>query len=162
MAATASWLRRLGKVGDRLPVPPPGSRHWLRLFAGVDVDLRLSAREPDFAGLLAAYAKLTPPYGDEAERLHDHLLELFGRADEGVPPCSAAEFAELAAWLEANGEGLPTTGWQGALDAGGGREVTLASLRLQVEQGAGADGSGRAAETIRRLKARYGEVRAPT
>jgi hypothetical protein len=153
MAATAAWLRRLGKVRGSLPPPPVGSRYWLKLFAAVGAEMRLSAREPDFAGVLAAYARLEPPYGAEAEELHDHLLELFGRAVDGVPPCSAAEFAELAAWLAAHGDGLPTTGWQKALDVGGGLEVTLAGLRWQVDQGPGADGSGRAAETIRRLRA---------
>jgi hypothetical protein len=153
MAATAAWLRRLRKVEEELPPPEPGSRHWLRLFAGVDVEMRLSEREPDFAGVYAAYAKLTPPYDEEAGRLHDHLLELFGRADEGVPPCSAAEFAELAAWLAVNGDALPTTGgWAKELELGNGERVTLSHLRWQVGRGPGADGSGRVAETIRRLR----------
>jgi hypothetical protein len=77
--------------------------------------MRLSEREPEFAGVLAPYAKLSPPYGAEAEEFHGHLLELFKRADEGVPPYSAAEFADLAAWLAGHGDGLPTTG------AGSGR-----------------------------------------
>jgi hypothetical protein len=39
---------------------------------------------------------LRRPEGDEAERLHGHLLELFGRAADGVPHCKAAEFADPA------------------------------------------------------------------
>jgi hypothetical protein len=84
---------------------------------------------------------------------------LFGRGVDGVPPCSAAEFAGLAAWLAMNGDALPTVGWQKSLDVGGVPEVTLASLRWQVGRGVGADGSGKAAETIRRLRARHGDGR---
>ncbi len=105
---------------------------------------------------------LTPPYGDDAERLHWHLAELFGRAVDGVPPCSAAEFAEFAAWLAAHGDGLPVFGWQWALEEGKRTAVTLAGLRWQVEQGPEADGNGRAAETVRRLRTRHGYGRRPT
>jgi hypothetical protein len=152
----AGWSRRLKRLDAVLPGPPVGSRQWLEVFAWADFHFRLSEREPDFAGVYAAYAKLTPPYGEEAERLYRHLAELFGRADEGVPPCSAAEFAELAAWLAEHGDGLPTVGWQRALDVGGGRNVTLSYLRWQVGFGPTADGSGRAAETIRRLRDKRG------
>lgn len=155
MVATAAWIRRLKKLDEVMPQAPVGSRHWLELFGSADFHYRLTEREPDFVGLLAAYKRLAPPYADEAERLFRHLSELFGRAVDGVPPCSAAEFAELAAWFEANGDALPTIGWQKALDVGGGPEVTLASLRWQVGRGVGADGSGKAAETIRRLRAKH-------
>jgi hypothetical protein len=152
----AGWSHRLKRLDAVLPGPPVGSRHWLAVFAWADFHFRLSEREPDFAGVYAAYAKLTPPYGEEAERLYRHLAELFGRADDGVPPCSAAEFAELSAWLEANGDGLLTTGgWLKQLDLGGGKVTTLESLRWQLGRGVEADGSGKAAETVRRLRARH-------
>jgi hypothetical protein len=156
----AGWSRRLKRLDAVLPGPPVGSRHWLEVFAWADFHFRLSEREPDFAGLLAAYGRLVPPYGEEAERLFRHLSELFGRAVDGVPPCSGAEFAELEAWLAAHGDSLPTFGWGRALEEGGGAAVTLAGMRWQVGQGPGADGSGRAAETIRRFKARHAEATA--
>ena len=110
---------------------------------------------PDFAATLAAYRATQPPYGgEEAGRLHDHPLELGHRALDGVPPCSAAEFAGLAAWLAANGGSLPTVnGWKKDLDLGGGETATLSGLTWRAARGATADGSGRLAETIRRLKA---------
>jgi hypothetical protein len=66
-------------------------------------------------GKLAATLPV-PPAGPR------HWLNLFGRADKGVPPCSAAWFAKLAAWLDVHGDGLPTTGgWVKELEVGGGR-----------------------------------------
>jgi hypothetical protein len=145
--------RRMQKLDAVLPVPPVGSRHWLEVFAGADFHFRLSEREPDFAGVYAAYAKLKPPYGDEAERLYRHLAELFGRADEGVPPCSVAECAALAAWLAAEGESLPTIdGWKKHLDLGDGTTTTLYDLTWRLERGPAAAGSGGVAESIRKIK----------
>ena len=105
---------------------------------------------------MAAYRATRSPYGtEEAGRLHDHLLELGQRALDGVPPCSAAEFAELAAWLVEHGAALPTVnGWKKDLDLGDGTTATLSGLTWRVARGAVADGSGKLAETIRKLKTR--------
>jgi len=104
---------------------------------------------------MAAYRATRPPYGgEEAGLLHDHLLELGQRALDGVPACSAAEFVELAAWLAAHGTSLPTVnGWKRDLDLGDGTTATLSGLTWRAARGATAGGSGRLAETIRRLKA---------
>ena len=155
MSANKSWLRRLDKLDAGLPLPPAGAPYWLKTFEVIGAELALAARESDFAAVLAAYRATEPPYGtDEAGRLHEHLLELGQRALDGVPPCSAAEFAGLAAWLAEHGAALPTVnGWKKDLEVGDGTTTTLSGLTWRVSRGATAGGSGRLAETIRRLKA---------
>ena len=155
MSAHKSWLRRLDRLEAGLPLPPAGAPYWLKSFEVIGAELGLTAREPDFATALAIYRKWQPPYGGAAaERSHGHLLELGLRALDGVPPCSAAEFAVLAAWLAEHGRSLPTVnGWKKDLDLGGGETATLSGLTWRVERGAVAEGSGRLAETIRKLRA---------
>ena len=156
MSAHKSWLRRLEKLEAGLPLPPAGSPYWLRAFEVIGAELGLTTREPDFPAALAAYRAQRPPYGtEEAGLLHDHLLELGQRALDGVPPCSAAVFADLAVWLVEHGGSLPTVnGWKKDLDLGDGTTTTLSGLTWRVARGAAAEGSGRLAETIRRFKAR--------
>ena len=155
MSAHKSWLRRLAKLDAGLPLPPAGAPYWLKSFEVIGAQLGLADREPDFAAALAVYRRWTPPYGGAAaERSHEHLCELGRRALDGVPPCSVAEFAGLAAWLAEYGAALPTVnGWKKDLDLGDGTNATLSVLTWRVAKGATADGSGRLAETIRRLKA---------
>ena len=155
MSAHKSWLRRLEKLEAGLPLPPAGAPYWLKAFEVVGAELGLAAREPDFAATMAAYRATRSPYGtEEAGRLHDHLLELGQRALDGVPPCSAAEFAALAAWLAEHDGSLPTVnGLKKDLDMGYGETATLSGLTWRVARGPTADGSGKLAETIRRLKA---------
>lgn len=155
MSAHKSWLRRLDRLEVGLPLPPAGAPYWFKAFEVIAAELGLAAREPDFAATMAAYRATRPPYGtEEAGLRHDHLLELGQRALDGVPACSAAEFAELAAWLAEHGGSLPTVdGWKKDLDLGGGETATLAGLTWRVAQGATAAGSGKLAETIRRLRA---------
>ena len=73
-----------------------------------------------------------------------------------TPPCSAAEFEALVAWLAAHGDALPSVGWQKAI--GDGATATLSDLRWRVGHGATAAGSGGLAETLRKLKAKYSVV----
>ena len=157
MSAHKSWLRRLDRLEAGLPLPPAGAPYWLKAFEVIAAELGLTTREPDFAAALAAYRATRPPYvTEEAVLRHDHLLELGQRALDGVPPCSVAEFAGLAAWLAEYGAALPTVnGWKKDLDLGDGTNATLSVLTWRVAKGATADGSGRLAETIRRLKAWY-------
>ena len=157
MSAHKSWLRRLAKLDAGLPLPPAGAPYWLKAFEVVGAELGLTTREPDFAAALAIYRKWQPPYGGvAAERSHEHLCELGRRALDGVPPCSVVEFAELAAWLAANGASLPTVnGWKKDLDLGDGTTATLSGLTWRVQRGPTAEGSGEVAQTIRRLKARH-------
>ena len=163
MSAHKSWLRRLAKLDAGLPLPPAGAPYWLKSFEVIGAELGLTAREPDFATALAIYRKWQPPYGGvAAERSHGHLCELGRRALDGVPPCSVAEFAGLAAWLAANGAGLPGGAeWPPAIDVGDGTTVTLPDLTWRVQRGPTASGSGKAAETVRKLKARHGDGAAP-
>ena len=163
MSRTAGWDRRLKRLDAALPQPPAGARHWLELFEMLGELQGLAAREPDFAGLLRAYRALRPPYDAEAaEGLHGHLCELSARAEAGVPPCSAAEFAGLAAWLAANGGSLPTvTGWKKDIELGDGTTTTLYDLSWRVGRGVGARGSGGVAEAIRGLRSRHGEAPRP-
>ena len=136
---------------------PAGAPYWLKAFEVIAAELGLAAREPDFAAALAAYRATGPSYGgEEAERVHDHLWELGRRALDGVPACSAAEFAGLAAWLAEHGAALPTVnGWKRDLDLGDGATATLSDLTWRVARWATADGSGKLAETLRKLKARH-------
>ena len=137
-------------------MPPAGAPYWLKSFEVIGAELSLTTREPDFNAALAAHRAQRPPYGtEEATRRHDHLLELGQRALDGVPACSAAEFAGLAAWPAERGGSLPTVnGWKQDLDLGGGEATTLYDLTWRAARGATADGSGTVAETIRKLKAR--------
>ena len=157
MSAHKSWLRRLDRLEAGLPVPPAGAPYWLKAFEVIAAELGLTTREPDFVAALAAYRAQRPPYGtEEAGLLHDHLLELGQRALDGVPACSAAEFADLAAWLAEHAGALPTVnGWKKDLDLGDGTTVTLSDLTWRVARWATADGSGKLAETLRKLKARH-------
>jgi hypothetical protein len=154
----SGWSRRLAKLEAGLPTPPPGSPYYAALFAELGHLLGLARREPDFPATLAAYRALTPPYGEEAVRLHDHLYELTARADAGIPPCSTAEFDRLAAWLVEHGEALSASGWKKEIDVGDGATATLYDLKWRVAQGATGPGSGGVAETIRKMRATYGEV----
>ena len=155
MSSRGGWIRRLDRLQAALPDPPAGSPYWHDSFARLGHAFRLGDREPDYAAALEAHGELRPPYGDEAKRLHEHLCELVGRAADKTPPCSAAEFAALAAWLADHGDALPGVGWPKAIDAGDGVRVTLPDLRWRAGQGATAGGSGKLAETLRRLRAKY-------
>ena len=137
MGVPKSWLRRLDKLEAGLPLPPVGAPYWPKAFEVIAVELGLAAREPDYTAALAAYRATKPPYGtEEAGLLHDHLLELGQRALDGVPACSAAEFAGLAAWLAANGAALPTVnGRKRDLDLGDGKTATLSGLTRRVAGG---------------------------
>ena len=143
MSANKSWLRRLDKLEAGLPLPPAGAPYWLKTFEVVAAELGLTTREPDFAAALAAHRATQHPYGsEEAGRLHDHLLELGQRALDGVPACSAAEFAGLAAWLAVHGAALPTVnGWKKDLEVGSGTMVTLYDLTWRAGRSAAALGS---------------------
>ncbi len=155
MSGRGGWTRRLDKLQAALPEPPAGSPYWHDTFARLGYAFRLGGREPEYAGVLKAYGALEPPYGDEADRLHGYLCELLGRAADGTPPCSAAEFAALAAWLATHGDTLPAAGWAKDIDVGGGAKATLCDLRWRASQGPSAAGSGELAETLRKLKAKY-------
>ena len=155
MSSRGGWTRRLDKLQAALPDPPAGSPYWHDSMQRLGYALRLGDREPDYAAAIEAYGELRPPYGEEAERLHEHLCELVGRAADKTPPCSAAEFAVLAAWLAAHGDSLPSAGWAKDIDVGDGVRVTLSDLTWRAARGPTAGSSGKLAETIRKLRAKY-------
>ena len=84
MSNRGGWTRRLDKLQTALPNPPAGSPYWHDSFARLGHALRVGDREPDYAAAIRAYGGLRPPYGDEAERLHEHLCELVGRAADKI------------------------------------------------------------------------------
>jgi hypothetical protein len=86
------------------------------------------------------------------------LAEMACRVRDGVPPVSEAEFAELAAWFEANDtrlyhESLPSH----CLELGDGRQTSSANIRHSLREGPRVLGAGEVAEDVRRLRAHYGD-----
>jgi hypothetical protein len=92
----------------------------------------------------------------EVHAAWDWLAEILGRVLDGVPPVSTAEFEELNAWFSANESRLHQLSAPSyALEAGEGRTIALANIRYGLRQGVRASGSGKLAEDLRRLRARY-------
>ena len=150
----AAKLRAARAMADRLPSPPLTSRFWLTAFERCGGgEMRLAEREPDWARLLAAYRKVSAVPGPESEALHEWLSELFLRTQRGVPPCSEAEFAGLAAWFRASDHSrrLEVHAWATA-SLPGGATASLRELREGVERGPGRFGSGRVADRLRGLR----------
>jgi hypothetical protein len=91
----------------------------------------------------------------------DWLFEMETRLTQGIPPCSEAEHAELAAWFAEHEAGLDAVAKQGNRDGlmsvGDGQRVTCSHVRFYLRDGPRGEGSGRVAEEIRQLKSRYGE-----
>lgn len=94
----------------------------------------------------------------------DWLDEMRGRILHGIPPVSEAEFAELAAWLEANAQRLDARADQNSselLDVGvigdvrHPERVRSWMVKYDLRQGPRAEGSGRCAEIIRRLRVMF-------
>ena len=89
------------------------------------------------------------------------LSEMLSRVCDGVPPVSEGEFAELVAWFGAHEAGLAALAGPAELLEAGVHLTWCASVRTSLAKGPRAEGSGRAAEDLRQLKARYGS-RLPT
>jgi hypothetical protein len=86
------------------------------------------------------------------------LAEMVGRAHDGVPPVSEAEFGELAAWFRANDARLYQLSRPSELlELGDGRRTWCSKVRYELARSPRSEGAGRAAEDVRRLRARYGE-----
>jgi hypothetical protein len=93
----------------------------------------------------------------EVHAAWDWLAEILGRALDGVPPVSTAEFEELAQWFSANESRLYQLAAPSySLEVGVGRTVTLTNLRYSLRQGVRVSGAGQLAEDLRQLRARYG------
>ena len=109
----------------------------------------------------AAIASGDEPSMDDTQRW---LLEMVNRCLEDVPPCTLAEWAELAAWFDVNEERLheaARVNWPDcSLDVGDGRRIHPGEIRSAIRVihpygGAKAFGSGQTAEDIRRLRERF-------
>jgi hypothetical protein len=95
----------------------------------------------------------------------DWLDEMRWRILQSIPPVSEAEFAELAAWLEANAQRLDALADQRrpgqSLDVGvigdsrHHERVRSWMVRFDLRAGPRAEGSGRCAEIIRRLRSMF-------
>lgn len=81
----------------------------------------------------------------------NRLFEIVGRAVEGEPSVTEAEFAELAAWFAAHDAELAALG---ALECEDGRFVWHMNVRYDLTHGSRAIGARRVAEDVRRLRAR--------
>lgn len=85
------------------------------------------------------------------------LREIAWRVECGIPRVTETEFAELAAWFEANEQRLASLADASTLrDVGCGRRTCCWSIRHALRAGPRADGAGEVAEVIRQLRARYG------
>ena len=88
------------------------------------------------------------------------LQEMRARINFPTPPVSEAEYRELEAWFRANEPRLMAlertfSTWQ--LPLGDGTRVACSSIRYDLwHHGPRGEGSGRTAEALRKLKARYG------
>lgn len=72
-----------------------------------------------------------------------------------------AEFAELAAWFEANRDrlyGIQQASGTDFITLGSGERFAVWHVTYHVRKGARAEGAGKAAEHIRRLQAAYPET----
>jgi hypothetical protein len=86
------------------------------------------------------------------------LAEMHDRVVSGVPPVTETEFWELAAWFDAHDEQLYRQSLPSQLlDLGGGRCTSSADVRYGLAKGPRAFRAGKAAEDVRRLRARYGK-----
>lgn len=92
------------------------------------------------------------------------LNEMRHRAVHGVPPVGEAEFAELAAWLAANAARLDVLADRNSpelLDVGAIGDAPYRTrvrswmVAFALRAGPRAEGSGRCAETVRRLRALF-------
>lgn len=133
------WKRTLDALNRTGPTPPFGTKFWHRCFEAAGWLHQLDAREPDWTATLAAHGGLTSPADPAVAALHEHLAELYRRALHGVPPCSVAEFRELAAWFAANEGSVPA--------------AERDDLRRRLARGPTAFDSGRVVERLRELRA---------
>ncbi len=82
------------------------------------------------------------------------LAEMSTRRRQRIPPCSEAEFQALAGWYADNGERIQER-FGYSLDLGDGFEWSAGTTLWDLESGPRHYGSGRVAETVRRLQRRF-------
>jgi len=117
--------------------------------------------EPDFPAALEKYrlALATLPTtrpsapSPEVDQAFFWMYELFDRVCRGIPPVTAAEFADLQAWFTAHDSrlyqlSLPTQ----MLDLRDGQRVAPGSVRYDLRKGSHAIGAGEVAQVVRRLR----------
>lgn len=81
---------------------------------------------------------MTSPAHTAVAALHEHLAELYRRVLHDVPPCSVAEFRDLASWFAANEGSVPA--------------VERDDLRRRLARGPTAFDGGKLAERLRELR----------
>ena len=177
---------RVGRVAAAVAAglsAPASDAAWVAAFAAAAGDPRI-AREPDFPravdALRAAVAAdpLGPPPGwfeparDPVERFfawcganprpavdaaRAWAAELLLPAVDGIPPVTAAEFAELAAWVRENEDRQRArAAVDGLVPVGDGSGAVLDEVLARFDRGPRWPGAGEAAEVARRLRARHG------
>jgi hypothetical protein len=163
-------LRRLA-LRYHQTAPPADAREeprthaeWLEYYVKLS-EFMLQRGETDWSDACQEYAAAIAsgdePSMDDTQRW---LLVMVNRCLEDVPPCTLAEWAELAAWFDANEESLheaARANWPDCrLDVGDGRRILPGEIRNAIRMvhpygGAKAFGSGQTAEDIRRLRERF-------
>jgi hypothetical protein len=163
-------LRRLGQQYGQA-APPADARDeprtpadWLAYFVKYS-EFMLQRGELDWCDacreFAAAIASGDEPSMDDTQRW---LLVMVNRCLEDLPPCTLAEWSELAAWFDVNEERLheaARANWPDCrLDLGDGRRILPGEIRNAIRMihpygGAKAFGSGQTAEDIRRLRERF-------
>jgi hypothetical protein len=174
--------RRVSRARAGLSAPASDAA-WAAALAAVAADPRL-AREPDFPRAVdalraaAAADPLAAPPGwfepalDPVDRFfawcgtnprpavdaaRAWAAELLLRAVDGTPLVTAAEFAELAAWVRGNEERLRgRADADGVVPLGDGSGAVLDEVLARFGRGPRWPGAGEAAEMARRLRARSG------
>lgn len=178
----AGRVETLAPIADRNA--PVTDADWLATFERVATD-GVMADEPDLPRALAEYRAAIEAAGESLNPPEDFkpgekwesrvegwriahpipavdtarawMVELFLRSTDGVPPIPEAEFAELAAWFQANESTLrEAMKPSDRLDLGDGTRESLTNLRWGIHQGPRATDAGIVAEKLRKAKARYG------
>lgn len=86
------------------------------------------------------------------------LSEFIHRVHNGIPPLTETEFRQLASWFHDN-EPMLRQRFQssGLLPLGDGQTESFANIIFWLRQGPRQPGAGEVAETVRKLKALYGD-----
>jgi hypothetical protein len=136
------------------PREPQTDADWLSIFEGLGRAGFFDA-EPDFPRALEVYRRAVEAAGPGARFLKEWewIDEMWQRAEDGTPPVSEREFAELSLWFRRNeGRLADLVDGAGLIDLGGGRRVDRTNLRVGLDRGPRSWAAGQVAEDVRALR----------